>query len=57
MEPKYSFFNLELALKDENDNNVYAFINVSHIPTKKLKEIFEIDLDKDPHILEGYFLT
>lgn len=54
---KYSIFNLELALKDENDNNVYAFVNVSHVPTKKLIEIFEIDLEEDPYILEAHFLT
>ena len=37
--------------------NIYAFENVSHIPTDKLIEIFDIDIKEDPHILEGYFLT
>lgn len=45
-----------MALKDENDSKIYAFINVSHIPTEKLIEIFKIDIAKDPHILDGYFL-
>lgn len=53
----YYFFELEVALKDTNDLHIYAFINVSHIPTKMLIEIFNIKLDKDPHILEGYFMT
>lgn len=52
----YYFFYLEMALKDERDLNIYAFINISHIPTEKLIEIFKIDLAKDPHIVEGYFL-
>ena len=52
----YYFFYLEMALKDESDSSVYAFINVSHIPTSKLIEIFKINLTKDPQILEGYFL-
>jgi hypothetical protein len=54
---KYYFFYLEIALKDKDDPNIYGFINVSHISTKRLIEIFKIDIDKDPHILEGYFLT
>lgn len=54
---KYYFFYLEIALKDENDSNIYAYENLSHIPTKKLIEIFNINLGKDPFILEGYFLT
>ena len=54
---KYYFFYLEIAMKDKNDLNIYAFENVSHIPTKRLAEIFKINLDKDPYILEGYFLT
>lgn len=52
----YYFFKLEMALKDESDSKIYAFINVSHIPTHKLVEIFKIDLAKDPQVLEGYFL-
>jgi|GEM_PF-6840679 len=57
MKPKYYFFHLEMALNDPNDLHVYAFKNVSHIPTKKLIEIFNINLKKDPYILDGYFLT
>lgn len=56
MSSKYLFFYLELALKDKKDLNVYAFENISHIPTNKLIEIFEIDLSKDPNISNGYFL-
>ena len=56
MSTKYTFYYLELALKDKHDNNIYAFENISHIPTSKLIEIFEIDIAKDPNILEGYFL-
>lgn len=55
--PKYHLFYLEIALKDPKDPHIYAFQNISHIPTKKLIEIFQIDIKKDPHILEGYFLT
>lgn len=54
---RYYFFYLEIALREENDSKIYAFMNVSHIPTSKLVEIFSIDLQKDPHILDGYFLT
>jgi hypothetical protein len=54
---KYYFYYLEIALKDSEDNNIYAFENLSHIPAKKLIEIFEIDLATDPNISEGYFLT
>ena len=54
---KYYFFYLEIALKDSKDTNIYAFENVSHVPTSKLIEIFEIDLNKDPFISDGYFLT
>ena len=36
--------------------NIYAYENVSHIPTSKLCEIFKVDLEKDPFILGGYFL-
>lgn len=54
---KYYFYFLEIALKDPEDNNIYAFENLSHIPAKKLVEIFEIDLAADPNISEGYFLT
>ena len=58
MEPsKYYFFYLEMALKDPKDQHIYAFANVSHIPTQKLIEIFEIDIAKDPLITEGYFLS
>jgi hypothetical protein len=46
-----------MALKKEDDLNIYAFENVSHIPTKKLIEIFNINLNQDPYLLEGYFLT
>lgn len=54
---KYYFFYLELALRREDDLNIYSFINVSHIPTNKLIEIFNMDLNSDPHLTEGYFLT
>ena len=54
---KYYFFYLEIALRDKNDLRIYAYENVSHIPTKKLIEIFRVDLNKDPHILDGYLLT
>ena len=57
MQKKYYFFNLEIALKDPNDTHIYAYENVSHIPTSKLIEIFNIDLNRDPYLLEGYFLT
>src|SRR4030095_755873 len=57
MASKFIFFYLEIALRDPKDHNIYAFENISHIPTKRLVEIFKIDLSKDPHILEGYFLT
>lgn len=57
MKKKYYFFNLEIALKKDSDLNIYAYENVSHIPTSKLIEIFKIDLKKDPYLLEGYFLT
>ena len=57
-EPKtYHFFYLEIALRKKKDSNIYAFENVSHIPTSKLIEVFNIDIKKDPQILEGYFLT
>jgi len=56
MSSKYSFFYLELALRDKKDLNIYAFENVSHIPTNKLIEIFEIDLSEDPYLIEGYIL-
>jgi hypothetical protein len=54
---KYYFFELEIALKREDDLNIYAYENVSHIPTSKLVEIFKINLDKDPDLAEGYVLT
>lgn len=57
MSPDKFIFYLEVALLDPADSNVYAFENVSHIPTTKLVEIFSIDLVNDPEILEGYFLT
>jgi hypothetical protein len=57
MNENYSIFYLELALNREDDTNIYAFENVSHIPTNKLIEIFEIDLKKDPELIEGYFLS
>jgi hypothetical protein len=49
-------FYLELALKDSKDNNVYAFINISHIPTKEIVKIFNINVKADPFIDEGYIL-
>lgn len=57
MKRKYYFFNLEMALRGTDDLNIYAYCNVSHVPTSKLIEIFNIDLKKDPYILEGYFLN
>ena len=57
MKSKYYFFYLQLGSKNPNDYRVYAFINVSHIPTNKLIEIFNIDINKDPHISKGYFLN
>lgn len=57
MDKKYYFFELEIALRKEDDSNIYAFENISHIPTLKIIEIFNIDLDQDPNLLEGYFLT
>lgn len=57
MAPKYYFFYLEIALRNPKYKYIYAFENVSHIPTKKLIEIFKIDIKKDPALLEGYFLT
>lgn len=57
MEKRYYFFFLEVALRKRDDHNIYAYENVSHVPTNKLVEIFNIKLNRDPHILEGYFLT
>ena len=57
MAHKYYFFYLEIALKNPKHKYIYAFENLSHIPTKKLVEIFQIDLKKDPAIIEGYPLT
>jgi hypothetical protein len=57
MKKRYYFFNLEIALRKKDDFHIYAFENVSHIPTSKLIAIFNINLEKDPYILEGYFLT
>jgi hypothetical protein len=57
MASKYYFFYLEIALRNPKYKYIYAFENVSHIPTQKLIEIFKIDIKKDPCLLEGYFLT
>lgn len=57
MKKQYYFFYLELALKKNDDLSIYAFENVSHIPTIKLIDIFEINVKKAPHLSEGYFLT
>lgn len=57
MPMKYYFFYLEIALRNPRYTYVYASENVSHIPTEKLIEIFSIDIEKDPGITEGYFLT
>jgi len=56
-EKVYYFFYLEIALRKKKDLNIYAYENISRIPTNKLVEIFNIDLEKDPQILEGYILT
>ena len=57
MKKQYTVFYLEIALKDPDDTHIYGFENLSHIPTKKLIEIFGIDLKKDPYLIDGYFLT
>ena len=57
MKKQYYFFYLEMALRKSDDTNIYGFENVSHIPTKKLIEIFNIQLSKDPYLIEGYLLT
>lgn len=57
MPSKYYFYYLEIALKDPKDPNIYAYENLSHIPARKLIEIFGIDLEADPNISDGYFLT
>jgi hypothetical protein len=57
MQPKFYFYYLEIALKDPKDQNIYAFENLSHIPANKLVETFDIDLEADPYISDGYFLT
>lgn len=57
MKNKFYFFNLEIALRKKDDLNIYAYENISHIPTSKLIEIFNINVNKDPHLLDGYFLT
>ena len=54
---RYYFFYLEIAIRKSRHLNIYAFENVSHIPTTKLIEIFKIKLEKDPQLPEGYFLT
>jgi hypothetical protein len=46
MKKRYYFFYLELALKNSDDPYVYAFKNVSNVPTKMLIEIFNIKLNK-----------
>jgi hypothetical protein len=56
MKKTFYFFYLEVALRRDNKPYVYAFNNVSHVPTGKLVEIFKIDLAKDPHVLKGYLL-
>jgi hypothetical protein len=48
---------LEIALKNESDPHVYAYENVSHIPTSKLIEIFNINQKKDPYLVQPYMLT
>jgi hypothetical protein len=53
----YFIFYLELSLRDEEDSKIYAFVNVSHILTSKLIQIFDINIEKDPHLTEGYFLS
>lgn len=53
----YLIFNLEIALKNPTYKHIYGYENISHITTSKLIEIFEIDIIKDPEIIEGYFLT
>ena len=57
MAARFYFFYLEIALRNPKYKYIYAFENMSHIPTKKLIEIFKIDIKKDPGLLEGYFLT
>ena len=57
MSKKYYFFELEIGLRKEDDFHIYAYENISHIPTSKLIEIFNVNLDKDPCIIEGYSLT
>jgi hypothetical protein len=57
MPVKYYFFYLEIALRNPRYKYIFAFENLSHIPTKKLIEIFNIDIGKDPGIIDGYFLT
>lgn len=57
MKVKAISFILEIGLKSKSDNYIYAYENVSYVPTSKLIEIFEINLEDDPNILEGYMLT
>src|SRR5687767_13209146 len=57
MNKRYYFFYLEIALRQGDDTAIYAFENVSHVPTKRLIDIFDINVERDPHLLEGYFLT
>jgi len=57
MRERYIFFYLEIARRKKKDLNIYSYENVSHVPTSKLVEIFRIDLENDPQIVDGYFLT
>ena len=57
MKKRFYFFLLEIVLKQENDTTIYAHENISHVLASKLIENFDIDLERDPHILDGYFLT
>lgn len=57
MAKQYYFFYLEMSLRDKDDLNIYAQVNISHIPSAKLVEIFNIDIKKDPQLSAGYFLT
>jgi hypothetical protein len=43
MKNVYYFFNLEITLRKNDDSNIYAYENVSPIPTHKLIEIFASD--------------
>ncbi len=56
MRTKYCFFFLQIGLKKDKTFKVYAVENISHVPAKKLIEIFKIDLERDPLLLESYRL-